>query len=566
MFHKLKLRPYLLCVFLIVIAFSACIALVSTVGIVQTRNAMQSFINHTLAAETAVKNCRIYVNVAARDLRGMLLVDSQSDYVSLKENVYSNLEQITQQIAVFKDTHGEEDGLARTYETAFQQWFQIANRAIAELDAGNTASARSIIITECSPALANLVSIAQSIDQTLSAEKAQAEAGVQNIVRTAIVITLALLCIVLVAGLVIAWKTTSQISNATNQMMAAADALSKGNLGYEIGYHSHNEFGILAEKMEFSFRELKKYVDDIDFAMDQFSCKNFNIAPSTQFLGDFERIESSITAFRNQICDVLRQMDNSAAQINAGSTQVADGAQALAQGATEQASAVDQLAATINRVNHQIHTTKQNAEHARGQTGAACEQILYCNTKMQEMGAAMEVIRERSMKIGTIIQTINDIAFQTNLLALNAAVEAARAGAAGKGFAVVADEVRTLAAKSAEASRDTEALIRESALAVENGTKLAGDTAQALLAVVDGTQEVTKIVAEIAEMASQQAEYVDQISTGIDQISSVVQNNSATSEESAAASEELSSQAQIMKSTVEAFTLFDPACHGGVPG
>lgn len=561
MFHKLKLRPYLLCVFLIVIAFSACIALASTIGILQTRNAMQSLINNTLSAETAVKNCRIYVNVAARDLREMLLVDSQSDYTSLKENIQTNLEQITEQVVVFKAAHGEEDGLAQTYETAFQQWFQIANRAIAELDAGDTEAARTIIVNECSPALANLVSISQSIDQTLSAEKDQAQTNVHNIVTIAIVVTLVLLCVVLIAGLTIALKTTAQISGATNQMMEAADALSKGNLGYEIGYSSKNEFGILAEKMDFSFRELKKYVDEIDFAMAQFSRKNFNITHSTHFLGDFERIEASITSFRDQICDVLRQMDNSAAQINAGSNQVADGAQALAQGATEQASAVDELAATINSVNQQIHTTRENAEHARTQTGSACEQILYCNTKMQEMSTAMEVISEKSQKIGKIIKTINDIAFQTNLLALNAAVEAARAGTAGKGFAVVADEVRALAAKSAEASKDTEALIKESALAVENGTKIANDTAQALMTVVNGTQEVTQIVANIAEMANQQAEYVDQISVGIDQISSVVQNNSATSEESAAASEELSSQAQIMKSAVEEFSLFDPSLH-----
>ena len=134
-------------------------------------------------------------------------------------------------------------------------------------------------------------------------------------------------------------------------------------------------------------------------------------------------------------------------------------------------------------------------------------------------------------------------------------MEAARAGSAGKGFAVVADEVRNLAAKSADAAKNTTEPIEKMLQMVQNGSKLTMLTQDSLQSVVEGADTVSEQIKMISEASAAQETAIQHIKESIDQISTVIQSNSATSEESAAASQQLAGQAQVLKGLIGKFQL-----------
>ena len=558
MFRKLKLKKYLLGVFSLLLVLTGIITAVGVVGLMSTNRSADTLVNEVLAADTAAKTCRIEVNVAARDLREMLLTDDASRRAELEEEINDSLNSISQQINVFKQTHGEADGMAQKYESAFNTWFAIADRAISQVNSGNIEGARQIVINECSPALDQLVAIAQEIDSVTASSKADQQQGMLQGLWIAIVSVIVVFVAALVFGLLVAIYTIRSIIRAVEAARDAVTELSEGNLHVEMDYTADNEFGELMAHMKSSFEELSKYVDAIHYGMSEFSGGNLTCTCPIQFRGDFAGIQTDIENFQEKLNNTLVEMELAASQVSSGANQVADGAQALAQGATQQASGVEELTSTISEISSGVTDTSDYARQANEMGKQAADVVEKSASELDQLVAAIRDIAEASNNIQSIIKVINDIAFQTNILALNAAVEAARAGTAGKGFAVVADEVRDLAQKTAAAATDTTDLIETSLRHVKKGENLALEAEQAFGEVSRVAQDILVRVDRIATVSQEQADSIAQISLGLDQISAVVQTTSATAEESAAASEELNGQASTMRSLLNQFQLNRP--------
>ena len=356
---------------------------------------------------------------------------------------------------------------------------------------------------------------------------------------------------VVIFSTVILFRFRKDIQGGIKDITICLKKLDHGELDVQADEGSaNNEKAVAIRSLNAFTKRLRSVVEEIIRVLTRMSEGDLTASLACELNGDWAEIGTALDEMQARLAKTFGSINQAADQTSSGSNQVASASQALAQGATEQASAIEELSATVTEVATHARNNAANATNADQASSLAETKITEADKSMQQMVQAMGQISDTSNKISNIIKTIDNIAFQTNILALNAAVEAARAGSAGKGFAVVADEVRNLASKSAEAAKDTAALIEESISAVDEGKKVAEVAEKTLKEVQEASSKSNALVNEIASASNQQAASIGQITQGVQQISSVVQTNSATAEESAAASEELAAQAKALKAAL----------------
>jgi methyl-accepting chemotaxis protein len=258
-----------------------------------------------------------------------------------------------------------------------------------------------------------------------------------------------------------------------------------------------------------------------------------------------------VRAINASLRGMSRELGEGGQMVVEASSQMSASAQSMSQGAAEQAASLEETSASMEEIAAMTRTNADNSQQAATLMAEAARVLEQSNRSFSDMVGAMDSIKESSNRVSKIIKTIDEIAFQTNILALNAAVEAARAGDAGMGFAVVADEVRNLAQRSAQAARDTTALIEGAIASSSDGSARVTQAAESFTAITERVIAVKRLVDSVSVASGEQAHGIEQVLQSIRQMEKVTQTTAATAEESAAASEQLSAQAGVTMRLVE---------------
>ena len=249
---------------------------------------------------------------------------------------------------------------------------------------------------------------------------------------------------------------------------------------------------------------------------------------------------------RSSLSQAVDELGRGAEQVTSAAAQISGGSQSLAQGTSEQAASLEETSASSQEMAAMTRKNADSSLEAANLMSIVDHRVLDANATLAEMVISMREIKTSSDKISKIIKVIDEIAFQTNILALNAAVEAARAGEAGMGFAVVAEEVRNLAQRSAQAAKDTAALIEESISRSNEGNTKLGKVEEVIRSITESAQKVKTLVDDVNLSSTEQARGSEQIASSITQMEHVTQQAAANAEQTAAAGEQMTAQARAM--------------------
>jgi len=300
-------------------------------------------------------------------------------------------------------------------------------------------------------------------------------------------------------------------------------------------------------------------------------------------LGELQEVIHGLNSLIETLRDNVNDMSKAGQNISANATFFNDTSQQSCQALEAQKTetetmvlATEALASATREMANSADSAAQAAQAASlavemGQQTVAESRIVsrQLSEKIDATFETMQLLKNDSDNIGSVIDVIRRIAEQTNLLALNAAIEAARAGESGRGFAVVADEVRNLANSTGDSVDEIEKLIgrlqastKQGARSIEDGrkqvdlnVKASQSSEQALTSITESVEMINKMNQQIVESSQQQQSTVESLNINVQNIRNLAEETENTAQKHASSISKLTETAQSLNNLVDRFSL-----------
>ncbi|MCB9497816.1 MAG: methyl-accepting chemotaxis protein [Fibrobacteria bacterium] len=304
--------------------------------------------------------------------------------------------------------------------------------------------------------------------------------------------------------------------------------------------------------------------------------------------GSFNRFVETLQGMILQIRDRSGSLEASVERVRTASKLAHDGTLSIESSARTMSKAGEESAQDIHRISEATQVVSQSVASVAasleemnaslGEVSRTCQEELVVSRKANRLvevaGTRMDSLSQAAQAIGSVLETIQEIAEQTKLLALNATIEAARAGEAGKGFSVVASEEKELARQTGTATEDIRAKVediqsqsKEAARAILDVSSefrnveslsqgIGGAVEQQTATVADISRNVASVEAEassIARVVAGSAKNLESVSRGAQEIHHSLEKLTSQTREMDAAANDLESVSVGMKGDVDLF-------------